>query len=66
MSNDEAEKLMEDFEKWDTKQARYSFINAWKENFSANQRPEDTKSALCALVCLRRQGSDRPLVCELK
>ncbi|MEI8338554.1 MAG: hypothetical protein WCF91_01340 [bacterium] len=38
MSNDEAEKLMEDFEKWDTKQARYSFIKRMERKFQRKSK----------------------------
>lgn len=38
MSNDEAEKLMEEFEKWDSKQARHTFIKRMERKLQRKER----------------------------
>jgi hypothetical protein len=38
MSNEEAEALMDQFEKWDNKQAKHNFIHRMERKLSRKQR----------------------------
>jgi hypothetical protein len=38
MSNDEADKLMDTFEKWDAKQARSSFVHRMERKLARKER----------------------------
>ena len=46
MSNDEAEALMEEFDKWDSRQAKHNFITRMEHKLYRKERLGNSRSRL--------------------